>query len=403
MNTQVRNQDGGVRTPSNGMARRPVAHMFSVRWRPVLGIIAFVLAALVAAFVPAPAHADDHLAARIADVAAQLDALENEQASAVDALQAAVHQQAQLDERLSYLRGQIAQTQESREQVAHQVNSIAATAYMTGQVPTAMSLVFANSPRQLIDGAYDLQSLSATTNHVLNQVENKQKDLALLAAQVTATQVEQRSVVITASALRDHLQSKVTQERAFLTSLKSQQRVELARVVAAKKAAAKKAAVEQAARVEAARRAAQLAAVTATPGQSVLSASATDVTATAWEDSSMVVIAYALSQIGKPYSFDAHPPMSWDCSKLTSAAWAQVGVHLEAYSFTQYSQARHVSRSELLPGDLLFFFERGAHHVGLYLGQGFMVDAANPSAGVTISRPFEGWYSSHFTGAARPY
>ena len=117
----------------------------------------------------------------------------------------------------------------------------------------------------------------------------------------------------------------------------------------------------------------------------------------------MVVIAYALSQIGKPYSFDAHPPDSWDCSKLTSAAWAQVGVHLEAYSFTQYSQARHISKDELLPGDLLFFFQNGAHHVGLYLGQGFMVDAANPSVGVTVSRPFEGWYADHFTGAARPY
>jgi len=387
----------------NGAGERVTGRVRDVRWRTALGIAAFVAAAVVAALIPTPAHADDNLVARIAQVSQQLDTLEYEQVSAVDALQAAVHQQAELDARLVALNEQIVQTQESREMVARQVNSIAATAYMTGQVSTAMSLVFADSPRQLIDGAYDLQSLSATTNHVLSQVKNKQQDLALLVTQVAATQVEQRNVVKSAARLRDQLETKVAQEKALLASLKSEQRAELAKALAARKAAIKKAAAEQAARVEAARRAAAMVAVTVAPGQAVLSASATDVTATAWEDRSMVVIAYALSQIGKPYSFDAHPPTSWDCSKLTSAAWAQVGVQLEAYSFTQYKQARHISRAELLPGDLLFFFENGAHHVGLYLGHGFMVDAASPRAGVTVSRPFEGWYASHYTGAARPY
>jgi cell wall-associated NlpC family hydrolase len=368
-----------------------------------LGIVAFILAAVIAAFLPTQAHADDHVAAKIADVAQQIDALENDQASAADALQAALHTQAQITDELASLQEQIVQAQESSQQVARQVNSIAATAYMTGQVSTEMSLVFANSPRQFIDGAYDLQSLSSNTNHILKQVRTKKTTLSVLAAQVSATQIQQADVVKQAMALRDQLQTKINQEKTLLASLKSQQRADLAKAIAAKKAAAQKAAAAKAAQVEAARLAAQQTAVTATPGQVVLSPTSTDVAATSWQDRTMVVIAYALSQIGKPYSFDAHPPVSWDCSKLTSAAWAQVGVHLEAYSFTQYGQARHISRDELLPGDLLFFFEYGAHHVGLYLGQGFMVDAANPSVGVTVSRPFEGWYADHFTGAARPY
>ncbi len=403
MTTQVQTPTEGSDAQRHDATGSGTARLRDVRWRSALGMAAFVAAAVVASLIPTPAHADDNLAARITQVSQQLDTLEYEQVSAVDALQAAVHQQTELDARLVALNEQIAQTQESREQATHQVNSIAATAYMTGQVSTAMSLVFADSPRQLIDGAYDLQSLSATTNHILTEVKNKQQDLALLAAQVSTTQAEQRSVVKSAARLRAQLDTKVAQEKALLASLKSAQRAALTKALAARKAAIKKAAAQQAARVEAARRAAAMVAVTVAPGQSVLSASATDVTATAWEDRSMVVIAYALSQIGKPYSFDAHPPTSWDCSKLTSAAWAQVGVTLEAYSFTQYNQARHISRSELLPGDLLFFFERGAHHVGLYLGQGFMVDAANPRAGVTVSRPFEGWYAAHYTGAARPY
>ena len=403
MNTQAANHDEGVASPIAFAGQRTDPRVGWARWRSTLGVTAFVLAALVAALMPSQARADNHIAAKITDVAQQLDTLEHEQASADDALQEAVHLQADLTDRLAQLQVQMDQAQESRLQVARQVNSIAATAYMSGQLPTAMSLVFASSPRQLIDGAYDLASLSSNTNHVLNQVKNKQADLALLASQVAATQAEQQSVIKEATALRDRLQTKVTQERTLLASLKSQQRAELAKVIAAKKAAARKAALAQAARVEAARRAAHIASVTAAPGQAVLSPSSTDVTAVTAQDKAMVVIAYALSQIGKPYSFDAHPPTTWDCSKLTAAAWAQVGVRMEAYSFTQYRQARHISRDELQPGDLLFFFEGGAHHVGLYLGQSFMVDAANPSAGVTISRPFEGWYASHFTGAARPY
>ena len=408
MNTQAANHDDGVFSPNAVAGQRADPRTRGTRWRSRCGIAALVLAALVAALMPSQARADNHIAAKITEVAQQLDTLEHEQASADDALQSAVHLQSHLDDRLAQLQVQMDQAQASRQEVARQVNSIAATAYMSGQLPTAMSLVFAGSPRQLIDGAYDLASLSSNANHVLKQVQNKQAELALLAAQVAATKSQQVSVIKEATALRDRLQAKVLQERTLLASLKAQQRVELAKVIAAKKAAARKVAAAQAARVEAARaeaarRAAQATSITASPGQALLSPSATDVTATKAQDKAMVVIAYALSQIGKPYSFDAHPPTSWDCSKLTSAAWAQVGVRLEAYSFTQYRQARHISRDELQPGDLLFFFEDSAHHVGLYLGQGFMVDAANPTAGVTISRPFEGWYGSHFTGAARPY
>ncbi len=384
-----------------GTALRVV--LTGLRKPSVLGVLAFVLAGALAAFIPSQAHADDNVATQIASVAQQLDTLENEQASAADALAAAVHLQDQLGAQLADLQVQMTQAQESSQQTSRQVNSIAATAYMTGQVSTEMSLVFASSPRQFIDGAYDLQSLSSNTNHVLAQVKTKQADLALLAAQVATTTTKQADVVRQATALRDQLQIKVAQEQKLLTSLKAKQRLDLAKAIAAKKAAARKAAAAKAAQIQAAALAAQQVSATTDPGRVLLSPSSPDVAATNWQDRTMVVIAYALSQIGKPYSFDAHPPDSWDCSKLTSAAWAQVGVHLEAYSFTQYGQARHISKDELLPGDLLFFFRNGAHHVGLYLGQGFMVDAANPSVGVTVSRPFEGWYADHFTGAARPY
>jgi septal ring factor EnvC (AmiA/AmiB activator) len=228
MNTQAANHDDGVVSPNAVAVQRADPRTRGARWRSKLGVSAFVLAALVAALMPSQARADNHIAAKITEVAQQLDTLEHEQASADDALQSAVHLQSDLDDRLAQLQVQMDQAQESRQEVARQVNSIAATAYMSGQLPTAMSLVFAGSPRQLIDGAYDLASLSSNTNHVLKQVQNKQAELALLAAQVTATKAQQASVVAEATALRDRLQAKVLQERTLLASLKAQQRIKRA-------------------------------------------------------------------------------------------------------------------------------------------------------------------------------
>ena len=110
---------------------------------------------------------------------------------------------------------------------------------------------------------------------------------------------------------------------------------------------------------------------------------------------------YALAQVGKPYSYSARPPSSWDCSKLTAWAWRQAGVSLTAYSYAQAGQVRRISTSQLRPGDLLFYFN-GAHHVSMYIGGGQIVEAASPSSGVKISALWNGWNRSHFSFAGRP-
>ena len=91
----------------------------------------------------------------------------------------------------------------------------------------------------------------------------------------------------------------------------------------------------------------------------------------------MIAVNYALSQVGKPYSFNAQPPYSWDCSKLTAAAWGHAGVSLTPLSWSQANEVRRISTSELQPGDLLFYFN-GAHHVAMYIGGGMLVEAASP-------------------------
>jgi peptidoglycan DL-endopeptidase CwlO len=83
----------------------------------------------------------------------------------------------------------------------------------------------------------------------------------------------------------------------------------------------------------------------------------------------------ACSLIGKPYVFGAEGPGGYDCSGLTKVAWASVGVHLEHYTRDQWGQGRAVSRSELRPGDLVFYYPGSLHHVALYIGGGKVVHA----------------------------
>jgi cell wall-associated NlpC family hydrolase len=83
----------------------------------------------------------------------------------------------------------------------------------------------------------------------------------------------------------------------------------------------------------------------------------------------------ACDLVGKPYVFGSDGPGSYDCSGLTKAAWASVGVHLEHYTRDQWSEGRSVSKSELQPGDLVFYFPGSLHHVAIYIGGGMVVHA----------------------------
>lgn len=83
----------------------------------------------------------------------------------------------------------------------------------------------------------------------------------------------------------------------------------------------------------------------------------------------------ACDLVGKPYVFGSEGPNSYDCSGLTKAAWASVGVFLDHYTKDQWGEGRAVSRDELQPGDLVFFYPGSLHHVAIYIGGGKVVHA----------------------------
>lgn len=108
-------------------------------------------------------------------------------------------------------------------------------------------------------------------------------------------------------------------------------------------------------------------------------------------------VQFALAQVGKPYAWGGSGPGSYDCSGLTSAAWAAAGVSLPHSSSMQYSATARVSRSALQPGDLLFFGSP-IHHVAMYIGNGQRVES--PRSGLTVR--VVSTDRSDYVGAGRP-
>ncbi|WP_433212621.1 NlpC/P60 family protein [Dactylosporangium sp. CS-047395] len=100
-------------------------------------------------------------------------------------------------------------------------------------------------------------------------------------------------------------------------------------------------------------------------------------------------------QIGKKYVWATEGPNTFDCSGLTMYSWKQVGVtYLRHYTMWQYQDTKRVARADLRAGDLVFFYP-DKHHVGLYVGSGWMVHAPNPSEPVQMkkidSEPISGY------------
>ncbi len=114
------------------------------------------------------------------------------------------------------------------------------------------------------------------------------------------------------------------------------------------------------------------------------------------------VIAVARNQIGDRYSAGAVGPSAFDCSGFTRYVYrVAAGKNLAHYSRAQYDQVKKIPLKQARPGDLVFFLRNGAHHVGIYLGKGRMVDAAGYGKGVRISPISGSWWSRTYTGVGR--
>ncbi len=117
-------------------------------------------------------------------------------------------------------------------------------------------------------------------------------------------------------------------------------------------------------------------------------------------------IEFALAQRGLPYVWGGDGPQNgeggFDCSGLTTAAYAYAGIALPRTAHTQYYAGPHVpAGAPLLPGDLVFYgVPERVHHVGLYLGDGMMVNA--PRRGKPVQIAYVRYAGDDYLGATRP-
>lgn len=113
------------------------------------------------------------------------------------------------------------------------------------------------------------------------------------------------------------------------------------------------------------------------------------------------VVATANQYIGSRYIYGGTAPSGFDCSGFTSYVYKKYGVSLSRTAAGQYSNGVSVSKGELQPGDLVMFGKSGINHVGIYIGGGKMIHAANPSRGVTTDTINSGYYGTNYVGARR--
>jgi cell wall-associated NlpC family hydrolase len=208
-----------------------------------------------------------------------------------------------------------------------------------------------------------------------------------------------------ANRLKLAIQAAVARQLTFVQANRTQ-RNKLAGQLASTRAHV---AALQAARQAALAAAAAAAAARASAAAGTSAAGPSQAPAWAWSSGASVTqgdIAanWALSQLGKPYQWGAAGPYTYDCSGLTMVAWAHAGVQLLHYTGYQWVEGPHVPLDQLRRGDLLFYATNNSdpatiHHVGIYIGNGMMVNAPYTGAFVRIDSIYAPGYP---IGAVRP-
>ena len=118
------------------------------------------------------------------------------------------------------------------------------------------------------------------------------------------------------------------------------------------------------------------------------------------------LIATARSYLGVPYVYGGSTPAGFDCSGLVQYVYAQHGITLNRTAAQQYSlDGTSVSRSNLKPGDLVFFSssEKAVGHVGMYIGSDQMIHASSGSGKVIVSNITSNYYVNNYVGAKRVF
>ena len=313
----------------------------------LIGAISF---ALILHFAPPSNSAPS---ADLVRVRQEVEQLQEDAAEAGENAQAAKVQLARLKSQLTSVQ-QEAQTQKaSVDAIRRSLASIAVARYKSTGLGEGVELLFSSDPSLYLSSAGSLENITRKQAAELRKFATAKQRL-----DATSLTVEDKLRLVQAAEARYRAQAaqvkrKLEQAEELLSKLEKKDRERLLKLQA----------MDEDERQAYSREQARLAnTVSGRAG---------------------VALRYAFKQIGDSYVWGAAGPIRWDCSGLTMRSYEQAGVRLPHSSRAQFGYGRSIARSNLLPGDLVFFGSP-ISHVGIYVGKGKMVHAPRPGARVQI-------------------
>ncbi|MDQ0992570.1 NlpC/P60 family protein [Streptomyces sp. V3I7] len=302
-------------------------------------------------------------------VKARVDKLYQEAEIATEKYNGAKEKADAAERRLSTLRDRSARTERKLGSARNALGSIATAQYRSGGLDPALQLALSNDPRQYLEGAEFAERAGDRQSQAVTLVRGQLGEIERLRG---ATRVELAS-------LRSR-QAELKRQKKTITGKLDEARKLLSRLTAQERTLATADGIGHASRSASDARGALTA-----PGP-----------APAANSRAAAAVSYAHQKLGSPYVWGATGPNAFDCSGLVQAAYRSAGISLPRTTYAQINAGHRVSRSELAPGDLVFFYS-GISHVGIYVGNGQMIHAPNPSAPVRLA-PID---QMPFAGAAR--
>jgi cell wall-associated NlpC family hydrolase len=270
--------------------------------------------------------------------------------------------------------------------------------YVNGEGDSTLEVILGSSTLDDIIARLDaIERVSSQDSQILSSVKQYRKEVEARRANLQDARADQVRIVAEQAAQKQSIESSIAEQNRLLESVKdeiAEMRAEEARRQAELEAQAR-------ARLAAQRLAAQLAQDAADQG----TYTATDLSDTAIPvapppdgTKATQVIAIAMQYLGVPYVWGgASPSQGFDCSGLTTYAFAQIGISLPHHAASQYGYGTPVSPEELQPADLVFF--SGLGHMGMYIGGGQFIHAPHTGDVVKISNISD--YMSNWVGARR--
>ncbi|MGA4841095.1 NlpC/P60 family protein [Streptomyces sp. G45] len=330
---------------------------------------ATVLSAPGAAFA-SPAEPRPGTDPALEKVRQKIDRLYREAGTATDAYNAAEEKAEKQSKDIVRLARDIEKGQRKLDRLKARAGAAARAQYRGGGIPDEARLVLSDDPEAFLDGAGRLRRGQHATKSLLTEVTRTQDDLRTYAADATARWKRLEANRKAKAAAKKKIEERIAAAEKLESRLEKKERERLREL-----------------EEEAARR---------RQSQWVDSGAVKDLNGKA-SGAAKKAIAFATAQLGKPYVWGAEGPKAYDCSGLTSKAWAAAGRGIPRTSQEQWKRLPHVDIENMRPGDLIIY-HKDASHVGLYVGDGRIVHAPRPGRDVTLA----GAGSMEILGVVRP-